>query len=259
MEQWPLCSDFGVSPYPGALVKVPSLIVDGRVLSLEVDSGGLRQHQGPSLIDTLDSLDLDPLRLVPLLTYGSNACPGRLVEKFGRGPHGLRRLDGIALIPVMMFGAMVAWSCKPTRRGVLPFTLAHDPAGAHQAHLLLMPPDLAEDMDRSEGRSGTFYVAARLTDVTAELPNGRQWRRPLAYVGVGERGPLTAEGRVMTPEDTPATVAQAATSANSACSGAERLPRMKLVPPGAKLGEAVDPTGDDRVVYDLIQTRSPAI
>lgn len=253
MKQWPLCSDFNVDPYPGSLVTAPSVIVGGRVISLEVESGRLRQRQGPWLADVLHGLDIDPLRLVPLLTYGSNACPGRLVEKFGHGPRGLRQLDGIALIPVVMRGAAIAWSCQPSRRGALPYTLASDPSGAHSAHLLLVPPDLMGDMDRSEGRAGSFYVAARLTDVTTELPSGQQWSQPLAYVGVGERGPLLVEGRVVTPEDTPEWMARAATLAGTACDGEARLPRMRVVPKGLSLNEAVAPTGNDEVIFDLVR------
>lgn len=253
MKQWPLCSDFNAEPYPGAVVTTPSVIVGGRVISLESESGRLRQHQGPWLADVLLGLGIDSLGLVPLLTYGSNACPGRLVEKFGHGPRGLRRLDGIALIPVIMRGATVAWSCQPSRRGVLPYTLARDPAAAHEAHLMLVPPDLVEDLDRSEGRAGTFYVAARLTDVTTALPNGQQWSQPLAYVGVGERGPLIAEGRVMRPDDTPEWMARAAAAMSTACDGEARLPRMKVLPASLKLSEVVQPKGTDQVVFDLVR------
>jgi len=257
MAQAPRCSEFAVNPYPGEVVAYPSIIVDGRVVALGLHAGRLQQHSGRLLSDLFDELSINPHNLVPLLTYGSNACPGRLLEKFGLGALGVRRLDGICLVPIEMSGATPAWSCQPSRRGALPFTLADHRDGRVPAHLMLVPPGLVGDLDRSEGRSGAFYVVARLKDVTVELPNGSQWMRPLAYVGVGLRGPLVFEGRVLTPAESSESVARSAIASGSGCDGAAWLPRMSELPSGMGLPEAVEPEGCDQVVFDLTGVPPP--
>lgn len=86
-----------------------------------------RQRRRPPYASTaLGGLIGDPTwDPILLLAYGSNACPGRLAEKFAVGGD-VTSIDGIVLIGVEMYGVARAWARKVNSRRVVPATLARD-------------------------------------------------------------------------------------------------------------------------------------
>ena len=169
-----LCRSYPTAPYPGEVPQGSFAISNGRVREIHKHERFLALPDGQPLRTFLESQGSWP-RMIPLLAYGSNACPGRLAEKFGDGPG----LNGIALIAVRMRGAVRCWSRNINSRGAVPATLAPDESQTAPAHVLLLPHRYEQRMDQTEGRSGRYYAAVRLKSTVVALPNGTQWREPL--------------------------------------------------------------------------------
>lgn len=239
------CSRFAAAPYPGEIPEGPYAVHAGNVHRIDV---------GADAAEGLGSLRAwlfaGDAGYVPTLAYGSNACPGRLAEKFASLGHEL--FDRIVAIPVRVTGVRRAWSASRTRAGILPYTLAQAPASDSMgAHLVMIPAALVPTMDRTEGR-GALYAAARLTDATVELPDRTLWTRPLTYLGRGRRGPLTYDGRVLTPKDCDAVTAGQVSDASDARGADDQLPRYEEVPADAHLLEHVDPGKTDAAVFQYL-------
>jgi hypothetical protein len=177
-REWRMCSDFSPTPYPGEIPEGPFTISEGRVRPLNPE----------------DAPSIEAFSPVPLLTYGSNACPGRLAEKFLPVVGSERDLSGIAVLPAVAHGVDAAWACQVNSRDAVPRTLAGVETGSLACHVLLLPSALLPRMDRTEGRIGRFYIAARLRTVMVDLYNGFRWEQPITYLGVGRRGPLCDRG-----------------------------------------------------------------
>lgn len=173
-------ASFPTDPYPGEIPRWPFVVEEGTVIPLTSAAGDYVLAEGGPLIDWL--VERSPH--VGLLTYGSNACPGRLVEKFGQGA------DGFVVLPVSLRGAVRAWSSNRSSRGSVPATLVHSPGSEEPAHLLLIPASRGRLMDRSEGRGGPFYRLVRLEQAVVRLPDHSIWSKPLTYLGHAARGPL---------------------------------------------------------------------
>ncbi len=148
-------TSYRADPYPGEVPSGSFVLEAGRVRALERDSHGYVLDSGQALTRWLATRR----PLVPLLSYGSNSCPGRLVEKFG--PH----VDGVVALSGELVGAARVWSRQPSSRGSVPMTLAHAPQVSEPAHLLLLPERHLTEMDRSEGRGGPFYSLVRWSAV----------------------------------------------------------------------------------------------
>ncbi len=176
-QQARACDDYPTTPYPGETPEFAYIIRNSHVYALDGD-------------DFEDSRDFDPL--IPLLSYGSNACPGRLAQKFSDP-------DGIVVLPATAYGIERAWSCNINSNDAVPATLIDAPNAGLACHLLLLPTRLGEQMDRTEGRSGPYYDLCRLTSVTMQLGTGAKWEYPLSYLGKERRGPLTLRGKTVGP------------------------------------------------------------
>ncbi|ROS76632.1 hypothetical protein [Cellulomonas sp. PhB143] len=160
-------------PYPGTIPEHPYVVVGGRVAPLRWPAARVPLPQDP----------------VALLAYGSNACPGRLAEKFGSGA------DGIVVLPAALHGARRVYAHLP-HRGTLPYTLRDAPAHREAAHVVVVPARLGHAMDVSEGREIQHYDLARLDDVVVQV-GGLRWPAPLTYLGKADRGPASWQGRPM--------------------------------------------------------------
>lgn len=173
-------ASFATDPYPGEIPPWSFAVAGGAVIPLASSAPDYALPGRESLTNWL--AERGPH--VALLSYGSNACPGRIVEKFGRAA------DGFVVFPSMLCGAVRAWSCNRSSRGSVPATLVHSPGSHEPAHLLLMPASQAGVMDRSEGRGGPFYRLVRLEQAVVRLPDHSLWSNPLTYLGHAARGPL---------------------------------------------------------------------
>lgn len=173
-------ASFATDPYPGDIPPWPFVVEAGVVTPLALRSSGYTLRGGKPLTDWLAARG----PYVALLSYGSNACPGRMVEKFGQS------VDGFAVLPASLCGAVRAWSSNRSSKGSVPATLVDGPDLEEPAHVLLMPASEATVMDRSEGRGGPFYSLVRLEHAVVRLPNDDLWSKPLTYLGHAERGPL---------------------------------------------------------------------
>lgn len=176
------CEDYPTAPYPGEIPAGAYFIDDG-VVHL-IDGGAA----GRELVDALEAA-----AAVPILTYGSNACPGRLAEKFGV-IEGVEAISAIAVLPCVVSGVRRAWACEVNSRAAVPHTLVSAPGSSMEGHVLLIPEKYLNRMDETEGRMGSFYAAARLPGVTVTLAKGYVWASPVTYLGIGRRGPLGIDG-----------------------------------------------------------------
>jgi hypothetical protein len=183
-------TDYPALPYPGARPRYSYVQAEGRVLPLSVDP--------PTRDWTLtDSVDIPLNRWLrdrkvarmtdrrPLLAYGSNACPSKLVD--------LRRRCGLAG-PVVMTSCVVtglaaAW-CTGRRQadGSVPATLVA--AEGRERHFVWwVAPDQWAALNRCEGSHGR--PDDRYDLVALGLSGGRRavgdggtgLRHLLAYVG----------------------------------------------------------------------------
>jgi hypothetical protein len=243
-----LAAAFAPHPYPGAIPPWSYCIESGLVRRLTPADDDYVLDRGLRLTDWLATGGQD---YAPVLAYGSNACPGRLAQKF-RHTAG----SGIVLLQATLLGAVKVWSKKPSKVGSIPMTLIAAPGQHVQAHLMLIPEADTADMDSSEGRQGPFYQLARLDQCTIELTNGTVWERPLAYVGHSERGPLMRSGRPVTCSQADQVAAQslAADDGHDSDQGDDFLPAMSEVASDVPLMHAVDPSAEP----DLLRWLRPA-
>jgi hypothetical protein len=190
-------------PYPGQRPPHPYLQVGRRVLELRRGADRSWSVGGQHLDGWLASVGAVPLAgRVPLLCYGSNACPSKLVDLRGRcgltGP--------VVMTPCRVTGLAAAW-CAGERHvdQSVPATLA--PANGSEAHLLWwVAPDQWAALDRCEGRRGRpgdRYSLRRLRPGHVVDDLGRDVPGVRAYVGVAShRLPMTdAAGRPLLVRD----------------------------------------------------------
>ena len=234
------CRDFSSAPYPGEYPPYDYAVIRGEVVPVQLTDSGLADRIG---LDIAASLATH----IPLLTYGSNACPGRMVEKFGDDAE---RLHGILVFRAMASNLARAWCARPASSGVLPYTIV-GAADETEVHVVLLPRHLISIMDESEGRGASLYVVGRLTECEVRLPDGQTWQRPLTYIGTGKFGPLVIDGKLQRPE----TISREdldpdlARGRNDDC----LLPPYELIPPTLPLTEVVDFTGADAALAALLQ------
>lgn len=140
----------------------------------------------------------------PLLCYGSNACPAKVVD--------LRRrfsLPGpVVMTPCTVEGLAAAW-CAGTRAvdDSVPATLVPH-AGTERHFVWWVAGDQWPALDQCEGRAGTpadRYSLLALDPASVADDGGRPLPRVLAYVGTAaERRPLRdASGRTLLVRDVP--------------------------------------------------------
>ncbi|MCI0352392.1 MAG: hypothetical protein L0Z53_23490 [Acidobacteriales bacterium] len=160
--------------YPGKRPNFSFLFTPKGIYTLKV----------PSLDRALAMLTLAPTaERYAVLAYGSNACPGQLLEK------------GFSDVPVIygrLHGAEAVYAGRTNSRGYVPATIARKKGSGCSWITLLTKPQLKQ-MDISEGRRGGSYALAELYNVRFLV--GRRTFAPLyGYVNI-DRGVMTVNGK----------------------------------------------------------------
>jgi hypothetical protein len=179
-------------PYPGTRPDFSFVELDGACL--RIDTAGDRWTVGGRPLDDWLGEHEAPLRheRVPLLAYGSNACPGKiewLRAEFGLpGPVVVLRARFRGLAAVWAAGRRVVDDQRPATLCAAPFVVErHAVWLATQGQL--------EVLDRCEGRGVRYRLAAVHTG-RVDLDDGSVLVDPLAYVGLAApRLPLLVDGR----------------------------------------------------------------
>ncbi|MEI6624013.1 MAG: hypothetical protein WCP28_19140 [Actinomycetes bacterium] len=244
--------EYRTSPYPGETPFGPFVISRGLVTPVVETAMGWELPDGTALDDWLELTDESSSRssFVPLLSYGSNACPGRLAEKFGSLTDDL---DRIAVFPVSVDGVDRVWSCQINSRNAVPATLAASPSHRLAAHLLLLPNELSASMDRTEGRGGRYYSACRLLMAPVELPDGSCWPLPLTYLGTARRAPLRYRGVVQRVDDVSQDAARQIVQSGDGSCAEGALPKRSDIPSDIPLPQVVDLKNQDAAVFRFLR------
>jgi hypothetical protein len=173
---------WAAAPYPGERPAHGFVQDDRRVVELRRGPDGL-WHLVPSGLELgrwLAGGDHVPLASrVPLLCYGSNACPSKLHDL--RGSRGLT--GPVVMTPCSVSGLAAAWCAgERTADRAVPATLVA--AGGVEEHFLWwVGPEQWSALDRCEGR-GERYDLVRLPAGRVRDDQGRPVPDVHAYVGV---------------------------------------------------------------------------
>jgi hypothetical protein len=118
--------------------------------------GGIYRFRPRALDRVLASRGLTPSsERYAVLAYGSNACPGQLLDK---------HLSDVPVIFGRLDGAQAVFACRTASRGYVPATVARV-KGGHSSWITLFTKEQLKIMDDSEGRQGNYYVLAELPEV----------------------------------------------------------------------------------------------
>jgi len=193
MEPFPE-SDYPADPYPGARPEVSFLHRDGHCEPLP-DVGW--RSMVPELAGR-----------IPVLAYGSNACPAKI--GWLRGHFGLT--GPVVVLRARCHGLAAVWAAGiRARDGQRPATLAAEPGRTEWHAVWLATPDQVRVLDRCEGR-GTRYRLVRLRTGTITLADGTELPQVLGYTGLSSaRAPLLVSGRPVRCADVPQARAAALT------------------------------------------------
>ncbi|MFC4854206.1 gamma-glutamylcyclotransferase [Actinophytocola glycyrrhizae] len=178
--------DYPAVPYPGR--RPPVSYVHDDATGWELTPGPAASSgwcaEGRDLDDWLAARGASPLRdRVPLLCYGSNACPSKLT--WLRDALGLRG-------PAVLFRARctdiaAVWACGPrVVDDQRPATLAALPGNTEHHAVWFATAEQVAVLDRCEGR-GERYRLARVDTGEVRLADGTVVDGPLAYVAAAPR------------------------------------------------------------------------
>ncbi|WP_224392518.1 gamma-glutamylcyclotransferase [Pseudonocardia sp. ICBG1293] len=201
---WPDTA-FPADPYPGARPSCSFLHTDGRTHPLTADPSAPSgwRVDGRCLDDVLAAPGAPRLAgRVPLLAYGSNACPSKI--SWMRGARGLT--GPVVVLRVRTEGLAAVWAAG--RRVVddqRPATLAALDGAVEEHAVWLVAPEQFAALDAVEGRDADppRYRLARVATGTVSLRNGTGvLDRPWAYLAPGtptgdartDRRPLLVDG-----------------------------------------------------------------
>ncbi|RBM10375.1 gamma-glutamylcyclotransferase [Prauserella sp. PE36] len=166
--------EFPENPYPGARPDRSFVHRDGAGYALGTAPAGWRTGR------------------VPVLAYGSNACPSKITW--------LRENLGLGAEPVVVaraecHGVAAVWAAGlRARDGQRTATLAAAPGVTEWHAVWFATPEQVEVLDRCEGR-GVRYDLARLRTGRVRLEDGSVVEDVLTYVGAGPaRMPLLVDG-----------------------------------------------------------------
>jgi hypothetical protein len=120
---------------------------------------------------------------VPLLAYGANAAPERLAGKLGGAP--------AAALAARLRGWAVVHSAHISPYGAVPATIVPDPGAVADVHVLLLDPQAAALVDRTEPN----YDRLRLTGLDLEVD--RLGRVEVADAYVSRWGALHLDGHTV--------------------------------------------------------------
>lgn len=157
-----MIAPFEPASYPGPRPAGPTLVHRGRAHPLDLASDGGGVPRPDAAVDA-DVLDPDAVRWV--VAYGSNASPGRLLDK---------RLDerGALLLPAELHGWVAAYEARRTGYGSVPLTLVPQAGARLSTWLLGVHEDDVPALDRSEGRLTSDAVDASWGDDLRQAPPG---------------------------------------------------------------------------------------
>ena len=266
-------ADYPALPYPGARPPCSFAHLDGTGHPLTPDPTALAGWRlgGEDLDGWLADRGAAPLAgRVPLLCYGSNACPAKLTwlrATLGlTGPAVLLRARCTGLAAVWAAGLRVVDDQRPATLAALP--------GAETHAIWLATPDQFAVLDRCEGR-GDRYRLAHLTTGEVRLEDGTLVERPLAYVANSHpatartnRFPLLVDGRPVRCTDVPQAAAAALDGVPAASDGLALLvvdgvpvpddsPRRLFVPGTLRPGAAHWPMLAPHVTGEPRRARLP--
>jgi hypothetical protein len=194
-------ADYPADPYPGARPEHSFV---------ELGGSGYRVHPAATasgwrvgvecLDDWLSAHGAEPLsRRVPVLAYGSNACPGEipwLREELG--------LTGPAVVlAARCTGVSAVWACGVRARdGQRPAVLVSAPGVVEDHAVWLVTPEQRRALDECEGRDIRYRLVRLHGPERIELENGGLARDVLAYAAKGEiRRPLLVDGAFVACSD----------------------------------------------------------
>ncbi|MCL8026755.1 gamma-glutamylcyclotransferase [Nocardioides bruguierae] len=183
-------SAFAPDPYPGER-PAGSFVVDDGGLLWPLERTGtdwvVDRPDRPDLATWLAAAGASPLEeRVPLVGYGSNACPGKVLRNATPLPavHLACTLEGLASV----------WCDGLTHRGDVPVTLVEAPGHTEEAVLMLVDAAELAVLDIVEGRAARAYDLVRL-EAGSVCVEGRPVTDCLAYVGrAPHRWPLLVAG-----------------------------------------------------------------
>jgi hypothetical protein len=164
---------FPADPYPGTRPDCSFVHSDGAGYPLHTAPAGWRER-------------------VPVLCYGSNACPAKITwlrEELGlAGP--------VVVVRARCEGLAAVWAAGfRARDGARPATLMAACGVTEWDAVWFATPDQIAVLDRCEGR-GVRYDLARLRSGTVRLADGTEPEGVVSYVAAGaERMPLLVDGR----------------------------------------------------------------
>jgi gamma-glutamylcyclotransferase (GGCT)/AIG2-like uncharacterized protein YtfP len=189
---WP-DADFPADPYPGAVPPVSFVHVDEASHPLEAHPHAGWRVEGVPLDGWLAGRGAAPAaERVPVLSYGSNRCPGKITW--------LRRELGLGADPVVVLlarteGVSAVWAAGLRHRdGQRPAVLAAAPGVVEQHAVWLATPEQIAVLDRCEGRDERFRLA-RLHTGTVHTEDGLRIDAPCCYLGhAATRRPLLVDG-----------------------------------------------------------------
>ncbi len=195
-------ASYAPSPYPGERPAGSFVIdTDGLCWPVRPDDSQpsgwcVEDDAGARCLDAwLAEREATPLsERVPLLGYGSNACPGKVLR------------NGTPLPAVHLAATMTdlasAWCTGETRAGHTPVTLVAAPGHVEEAVMMMVDGAELHELDRVEGRSVGRYHLVLLEEGRVVMENGEHVPHPAAYVGAsGFRVPVLMAGRPLLRAD----------------------------------------------------------
>lgn len=225
---WFSAGDYPADPYPGARPGVSFVELAGRGWVVNTGETGWAVD-GTSLDGWLAGHGALPVaKRVPVLAYGSNACPGKL--DWLREAMGLR--GPVVVLEADVQDASAVWSVgRRVRDGQRPAVLVAAPGVTERHAVWLATPDQIEVLDRVEGRGQRHQLAWVHTAVT--LAGGRLLDRVLAYLALPttpdlpprlNRSPLLVDGHFVRVADLPQHDAQRLTGTPAHSDGLTTTP-----------------------------------
>lgn len=191
--------DYPADPYPGARPGVSFAELGGRAWVVRPEPTGWTVEGHGALDAWLATHDAPPVAArLPVLAYGSNACPGKL--------DWLRAAMGLAgpaiVLEADVRDAAAVWSAgHRARDGQRPAVLVAAPGVTERHAVWLATEDQRAVLDRVEGRGSRHRLAWVHTPVT--LAGGHVLDRVLAYLALPgtqhlppwqNRSPLLVDG-----------------------------------------------------------------
>lgn len=157
-----MIAPFDPHGYPGPRPDGPTLVHrrDTHAVRLAAEGDGRPRPDAP-----VDAEVLDPDALRWVVAYGSNASPGRLVDK------GLDE-RGAVLLPAELEGWVPAFEARRTGYGSVPLTLVPQADARLRTWVLGVHVDDVPALDRSEGRVLSDAVGVTWGDDLRSAPAG---------------------------------------------------------------------------------------